>query len=485
MIRKIVAVLSLAGFAASAWTQSASITQIDSSSLLTTQRNRLYARLLDSKGEAVENPDPASISVFESIDGASFEQVQGTTVKAGSNKTQGISFLFLIDNSGSMYETPESTAAVDERDTRSYIAKRAVETFLLSITGSQDTVGLASFNTRYKLLTDPARDRRKVAAALDGISKPAREEGYTELYASIIEASGGMREVRGRKALVVLSDGINYPYAKYEKADHPEYGNKIFTSDEALDEALRDGITIFAVNFGTEKDSSLADIARLSGGDVFDARNENELSSAYQTIREKILSEALIEYRAGMMSGDKRYVKLVYDAAGKKSSSIRYYYTGTVFGQSGGRVPWWIFLAAPFAVLIWFILSLIKFEKPSVSANLSLLYAPGVGMGTKVFNVGDRTVIGADRTADITITGNTRLEKSPVTIVKDPTTRRFTIMSDEAIMVNNRRVTKKDLEPGDVINFNGTIAVFDDDESLTRAKGGASKTSSSSIRRRK
>jgi pSer/pThr/pTyr-binding forkhead associated (FHA) protein len=52
-------------------------------------------------------------------------------------------------------------------------------------------------------------------------------------------------------------------------------------------------------------------------------------------------------------------------------------------------------------------------------------------------------------------------------------------------MVNNRRVTKKDLEPGDVINFNGTIAVFDDDESLTRAKGGASKTSSSSIRRRK
>ncbi len=252
MIRKIVAVLSLAGFAASAWTQSASITQIDSSSLLTTQRNRLYARLLDSKGEAVENPDPASISVFESIDGASFEQVQGTTVKAGSNKTQGISFLFLIDNSGSMYETPESTAAVDERDTRSYIAKRAVETFLLSITGSQDTVGLASFNTRYKLLTDPARDRRKVAAALDGISKPAREEGYTELYASIIEASGGMREVRGRKALVVLSDGINYPYAKYEKADHPEYGNKIFTSDEALDEALRDGITIFAVNFGVE-----------------------------------------------------------------------------------------------------------------------------------------------------------------------------------------------------------------------------------------
>ena len=81
-----------------------------------------------------------------------------------------------------------------------------------------------------------------------------------------------------------------------------------------------------------------------------------------------------------------------------------------------------------------------------------------------MFNVGDRTVIGADATADITIAGDSKLEKSPVTIVKDKTTGLFTIMSDEAILVNNRRVTRKGLESGDVINFNGTIAVFDDAE---------------------
>jgi len=473
MIRKTVASLCLAFLAAAAWAQAAFITQIDSSSLLSTQRNRLYARLLDSRGNAVESPDPASISVFESADGAAFEPVSGVTVKAGSNKSQGIAFLFLVDNSGSMYDRLSGETAVDAADTRSYAAKRAAETFLLSITGSQDTVGLASFNTRYRLLTEPARDRRKVAAALDGISKPAREEGYTELYASIIEASGDMRELRGRKALVVLSDGVNYPYSKYEKAQHPEYGNRIFAWDEPLDQALRDGVTVFAVNFGKDKDSRLADIAVKSGGEVFDARSEEELSSVYRTIREKILAEALIEYRASMIPGDKRYVKLAYEDAGKKPSSIRYYYTGTVFGQSGGRAPLWIYLALPLALLAWFILSIIKFEKPSLSANLSLLYAPGAGMGTKMFAVGDRTVIGADRTADITIAGNMTLAKSPVTIVKDPTTRKFTIMSDEAIMVNNRRVTKKSLEPGDVINFNGTIAVFDDDESAGAAKRGS------------
>jgi pSer/pThr/pTyr-binding forkhead associated (FHA) protein len=81
-----------------------------------------------------------------------------------------------------------------------------------------------------------------------------------------------------------------------------------------------------------------------------------------------------------------------------------------------------------------------------------------------MFNVGDRTVIGADTTADITIAGNAGLEKSPVTIVKDPDTGKFTILSENAVLVNNRRVTRKGLESGDVINFNGTIAVFDDAE---------------------
>jgi len=92
-------------------------------------------------------------------------------------------------------------------------------------------------------------------------------------------------------------------------------------------------------------------------------------------------------------------------------------------------------------------------------------------MGTRMFNVGERTVIGSDATADITIVGDEGLKKSPVTIMKDKTTGQFTIVSDEAILVNNRRVTRKGLEPGDVINFNGTIAVFDDDETKKGEKG--------------
>jgi Ca-activated chloride channel family protein len=459
------------GFAP-AWSQTAFITQVDSSGLLVTQENRLYARILDGSGKSVENIDPAALSVYESADGSNFVKAGGLGITAGSNKAKGISFLFLMDNSGSMYDTMSGKATTEAKDTRHYAARNAAENFLLSITASEDTVGLASFNTRYKLLSTPAKDKQVVARGLDGISRPPNAEAYTELYASLKEASLDLGEAKGRKALVVLSDGENYPYLQYAKAPHPEYGTRVFTGDEALDEALRQGVTIFAVNFGDEKDSRLADIARKSGGEVFDARNEAELTAIYQSIRERILTEVLIGYRAEMLAGDKRYVKLVYDESGKSSASLRYYYTGTVFGRPNPRAPSWAFLAMPLALLGALALFLIKFEKPSLSANLSLLYAPGVGMGTKMFNVGDRTVIGSDATADITISGDSRLEKSPVTIVKDPTTGKFTILSDEAVLVNNRKVTKKGLEPGDVINFNGTIAVFDDDETKGVPKGG-------------
>jgi Ca-activated chloride channel homolog len=462
-------VLSLCLSALSA--QTAFITQVDSGGLLATQRNRLYARFLDKEGRPVESPEPAAISVYESADGSSFQRATDLRLLPGSNKAQGISFLFLMDNSGSMYDTTTGQATSETKDTRYYAARKAAENFLLSITGSEDTVGLASFNTRYKLLVPPAKDRQGVARGLDAITKPSLLEAYTELYASLKAASGDLREVKGRKALVVLSDGVNYPYLSYAKAPSPEYGTRVFTGEEALDEALRDGVTIFAVNFGPEKDSKLAGIALQSGGEVFDARNEAELTAIYRTIRDKILTEVLIEYRAKMLSGDKRFVKLEYKAGEASSASLRYYYTGTVFGKPYTSAPPWIFLAIPLALLGWLGLSLLKLEKPSLSANLSLLYAPGVGLGTKMFKVGERTVIGADATADITIAGDARLEKSPVTIVKDKATGMFTILSDEAIMINNRKVTRKGLEPGDVINFNGTIAVFDDVVEDGKTKG--------------
>jgi Ca-activated chloride channel homolog len=455
------AVLAAAPLAA----QSASITQIDSSRLMAFQRNRLYVRALDSGGRVLEDMDLGGVEVQESADGAHFVKAGDPRIVRAAAKYQGISFLFLIDNSGSMYRDMDGKPAKNPQATRAYGAKSAASDFLLAITSSKDSVGMASFNTRYELLEEPSRDVRRSGPAMDRISEPTGDEGYTELYGSIVMATRDLGLSSGRKALVVLSDGENYSFFKESARPSPVFGERTYEASESLDEAVKQGVTVFAVHFGTEKDDKLSEIARKSGGDVFDARNSAELANIYATIRDNIRKEALLEYKASMFPGDKRWVRLAKKGSSPRAGALdsdRYYYSGTVFGSSYEGLGPWLLLLMLLALAFPLVVSLIKFEKPSVSANLALLYAPGAGRGTKVFAVGNRTVIGSDATADITLAGNTRLEKSPVTIVKDSATGRFTLVSDEAITVNNRNVSRKTLEPGDVINFNGTIAVFDD-----------------------
>lgn len=454
------------------------ITQIDSSRLMAFQKNRLYVRALDARGEILDaaaltgSQRTISLEVHESSDGKTFVPAGKARILAASPKDEGINFLFLIDNSLSMYWDMAGKPTESSEDTRASAAKRAAREFLLSMTSSRDQVGMASFNTRYELLMSPTRDLDASGPAMDRIVKPVPDDGYTELYGGIVLASRDLGTSVGRRALVVLSDGENFPWFKKRGSPSPIFGEKDWQSEEALDEAVRQGITIFAVHFGTERDNTLSRLAVQSGGEVFDARNGEELAGVYRAIRENIRQEILLEYPALMLEGDRRWVRLVQGRSGSSVAESaagarpgdRYYYTGTVFGASGGGVSPWLLLLIPLALLFPLIIALIRFEKPSLSANLSLLYATGAGHGTRMFAIGDRTIIGSDATADITIAGNSRLESSPVTIVKDDNTGRYTIVSEEAVNVNNRTVTKKTLENGDVINFNGTLAVFDDQD---------------------
>lgn len=462
--------------------QSVEITQIDSSGLMAFQKTRVYARVLGADGDIIQTPDPSALQIWESGDGGDWRNVGKLRVVPAANKGAGISFLFLIDNSGSMYDALDGTPTQDAAATRAAASRAAAEDFLSSIPGSsRDSLGLAAFNTSYGILSAPARDRKVAGRALDKILRPRleRDETYTELYASLSLAAQDLGRLSGRKALVVLSDGENYPFHAKRGQPSPQFGTKDWQWQEAVEEAVRQGVTVFAINFDSAKqDPNLREIALQTGGFIRNAASASELAGIYAEIRERILTEILLEYTATMAGGDKRLVKLSYAGVEPDPAKApRYYYAGTVFGRGGAFNPL-LLLALPLGLILLFLLSLIRFEKPSLSANLSLLYAPGIGHGTRMFNVGDRTVIGSDKTADITITGSSRLEESPVTVVKDPATGLFTIAGDQAISINNREVKSKTLEPGDVINFNGTMVVFDDAEPkslLTKAERAAKK----------
>lgn len=451
------AILLAALAAAAGAGQGLAITQIDTERLLFGQSVRLY---LSAPGAAgAQNPD---VEVWEAGEGGEWTRRPVTAVSRGINDAEGIAFFFLLDNSGSMWTGLDGREGAPAEDLRVTHAKAAARAFLAEAS-RKDRVGLGVFNTRYWKAADPVGDFERISRGLDEIRKPATEEGYTELYLSLDRALTDFAGVPGRRALVVLSDGEDFPYHARTGRPNPETGTRAAGAGDVVERAAREGITVYVVRFGNEKDPSLGDVAAQTGGKVFDASDREELAAVYSTIRSDVLEEIALDYRAGMEPGSRRKVRAVLrDGSGREFSSERYYYSGTVLGWNR-EIPGWYypaFLLVP--ALLWLALVLLKLERETSEAGLRLLYGPSGG-ATRVFTLSSpRTVIGSSAAADFTIGGNPSLKERHATILFDERQNAYTVVGDGNLTVNNREVERKRLEPGDVINLAGTVVVFDE-----------------------
>ena len=141
---RVVLLLLLFAHAIVATAQSITITQVDPSSLLLSQTVDLY---LNPSGRM--DLDRESLRVAESADGAAFKEVRVVEVRAGANRIDGLTFLLLIDNSGSMYDTLSGEETEDARLMRITGAESAVRSFLSAVSNPNDAVGIVAFNTRY------------------------------------------------------------------------------------------------------------------------------------------------------------------------------------------------------------------------------------------------------------------------------------------------------------------------------------------------
>jgi Ca-activated chloride channel family protein len=469
-VRRARLALAIALLAASFGTlgaDSVRITQIDTSNLLLGQEVNLYLDASTDSGTAIADLTPEMLTVWESSDGENYRKAPGIRgLRTQPNLTEGINFLLLVDNSGSMYDSLSDTPTEDPSRMKITAAKRALTSFLSSVTNPKDTIGLVAFNTQYTLLSSPRESNRDLRTVLDGITRPETENAYTELYASMFLAAEFMSDLPGRKVLIVLSDGENYPYTVRTGRPHPRLGTRVYEYTESIDKALREGVTIFAIRFGNIRDIHLEDVARETGGLVFDAANEQELSDVYLEIRNRVLREYLLSYTATMIPADRKYVRVELSRAGAAPAwDTRYYYSSVIFGLPLANLSWLLFIPFTLALAMWFILTRLKYEHASTRAMLEVIQ-PGEGkpsartipLGTK------KTVIGGSPKADLTIVGSPTIRQEHATVVYDEGSDTYTVVGEGEIKVNNRNVQSRTLEPGDVINVGGTTIVFDTSE---------------------
>lgn len=440
------------------------ISQIDSSALLSRQLTRLY---LSAPGLSRGSDGLPAVEIWESSDGLSFERAELVALRERPNEEFGISFLLLLDNSGSMWTDRDGKPGEQGQKLRIEAAKEAAAAFITSL-GQKDRVGLVVFNTRFWAAVAPGSSPEEALRALDEIRRPSSEDAYTELYLSLERSIRDFAMEPGRRALIALSDGENYPYALITGKPNPETGLVAASPAQAIDAAVREGVTVYALRYGAQKDQMLGAIAEGSGGRAFDADDAEALASVYDTIRRDVLAELAVDYRASMAPGERRWVRVVArDAQGRELRAERYYYVGTLFG-SGAAAPEPLFFLAPLvAALVWLALVLFKLERETDEAGLRLLFAPGGQKTRFVPLAGAATVIGAAPDADLSVAGNPGLGARHATVLFDQATASYTLVADGSLTVNNRTVTKKKLESGDVINMAGTVVVFD--EALAKA----------------
>jgi len=444
-----------------------SLAQIDASRLLVTQNVQAYVSVTDDQGLPVEGLEPGAFSIAESSDGVSFQlipRISAFTPNAGA--VAGITFLLLIDDSGSMYDTLDGKATTDANVTRIVHAKDAVRTLLAGMTNPADRVGLAYFNTSYHLLSRPTTDRGRIAGLLDGIQRPSPDQAYTELYASLTQAAREFAGIEGRKAIIVLSDGENFPYALHAGKAHPVFGSRIFTFREPITANQEEGNTIYAVNFGigNAPDRNLKEIALQTGGTIFDARNRAELAGVYDTIHRQVAGEYLLTYRATLTPAEEKYVRARVVVPDGEASATRFYFASTVFGLPLRGLT--LFLVIPFvlACLLLWGLTLLRLERKTGPARLEVLQTQVGRPVTRIVPLTSaKTVIGGSPKADLTIVGAPQIREQHATIIFDPKDKSYTVVGTGEIFVNNQPVKTRTLESGDVIDVGGATIVFDDE----------------------
>ena len=190
---------------------------------------------------------------------------------------QPINVILLIDYSESMLEELP-------------VVKAAAKQFARKLLRPQDRIAVVGFHQRTFWLTGYTNHFEAAAAAVDRI-KPI---GETHLYDSVIEMLFELQKTPVRKALVVLTDGVDQGsrfeldhvlhYARY--AGVPIYP---IVKNRMLTKLMRFGI-------GRIQARKLTQLARDTGATYFIIRNEHELANVYDRIASELRQQYQIVF---------------------------------------------------------------------------------------------------------------------------------------------------------------------------------------------
>ena len=236
----------------------------------------LYTTVTE-KGRPVNYLQASNFKVFEDgvqqkIEG--FEYVKNLPLSVG----------VMIDTSASMLEAlPE--------------AQQAALKFIDFTVGEKDRAFVVSFDNEPYLLSKLTGRRDKLIRSLSGL----RAEGSTALYDAIIYGLYQFTGIKGKKALVLLTDG-------------KDTASK-FDYDTLVEYVKKSGIAIYGIGLkisggDLEVKYKLNKLASSTGGQTFYIDSAKNLEAVYRQINEDLRSQYLLTYYSSNNGEKERWRKV-------------------------------------------------------------------------------------------------------------------------------------------------------------------------------
>ncbi|NWG75826.1 MAG: VWA domain-containing protein, partial [Rubrivivax sp.] len=190
-------------------------------------------------------------------------------------KLSPLAAVLTIDTSGSM-----SKRLAD--------AKVAAKNFLAGLQ-AQDQVQVIRFSRDVKTIYPLGPDRAAAAAAID--STVAR--GDTALWDALYASVESLRAVAGRKAIILLSDGVDDDGTGKPLSRH--------TVEDVLELARQVNVPVYAIGLGTELDeAALQRVTAETGALYLNATEARQLSAMYDSIGRQLAGQYTIHYTSNL-----------------------------------------------------------------------------------------------------------------------------------------------------------------------------------------
>jgi VWFA-related protein len=241
----------------------------------------LYLSVLDPSGKLVPGLGSPDFSVKE-------DEVDQTPIQV-QTKLPTIASVLVLDTSGSMKN------ALND-------AQRAAATFIDN-TRADDEVLIIDFSDKVKVAQGFTTDKQALRNAVRG----TRARGNTALYDAIFEATQSFGGKKGRKVIIVLTDGKDD-----DGTNHPLSQKKV---EQAIAAANEVNVPVFTIGLGASVDETvLMKTAEQTGGRFFLSPASTDLENLYREIGAQLEGQYVVSYTTNLPEADGSWHRVVVAA---------------------------------------------------------------------------------------------------------------------------------------------------------------------------